>query len=278
MSEWITTFIEAIPTFRIPTRNRPSALAAAIREASRTITNQTAVIQQLTAAGLEATSTSRLLSLSRALQTEGLSPLGRETTQLLTHSTTATIQQMEAIFGRDRLNAPSGWSEATSRVAGLTKPVTGPQVAAALSEITAAVQKAHQTLACREQKTVTNDLRSVLIARGYTVHLAEAHAHHTNRMKVKKGEHVIAARIADTGALELDLAGFEAGQCTVEREAIVHELEQRGYQLRIGQRVVHNRREGGELVKTIEKEFHEMDERLRRLNLAKAQRSRRVRR
>jgi len=262
MSESTTAFIEAIAAFLISTCHRPSVLATALREQSGAIFTQPVVMEQIQAKGLEATQATRLLSFNRALQTPQLNALGSETMKGLTPSTVATLRALEA----------------TVTTGQLAPPMTQRQITSALSEMKTAVQRAHQTLALTEQKTVTNDLRSVLAARGYTVRLAESEAGRMKLIRAKKGEHVVAARIADTGTLELDLAGFEAGQCSQEREAIVHELEQRGYQIRIGQSVVHNRREGGEIVKTIEKEFQGIDDRLRRLNLAKAQQSRRLRR
>ena len=262
MSEKSKISIKAIPVSLLSTLHRSSVLGNAIQTLGNKISTQVAAIEQMTANGFLASSTTQLLSLARALKTPELSQLGGETVNRLTPSTRSTLQNLEATLDTGRL----------------TQTVAAEQITSALNEMTQAVRSAHQTLAKQEQRTITDDLRSVLVTRGYTVRIGETLAGRMRLLRAKRGEHVVAARIADMGTLELDLAGFEAGKCTQERQAIVEQLEQRGYQIQINQRVVHNRREGGEIVKEIEKEFQEIDEHLRRLNLAKAQRSRRVRR
>lgn len=262
MSEKSKISLKAIPVSWLSTLYRSSVLGDAIRVLGREISTQVAASKQMTMNGHLASSTTQLLSLQRALKTPDLSSLGGETVKRLTPSTIATLQNLESTLATGRL----------------TQTVAAEQITSALNEMTQAVRTAHQTLAEREQRIITDDLRSVLAARGYTVRIEASLAGRMRLLRAKMGEHVVAARIADTGTLELDLAGFEAGKCTQERQAIVSKLEQRGYQIQINQRVVHNRREGGEIVKNIEKEFHQIDERLRRLKLAKAQRARRVRR
>ena len=254
MSEKSKISLKAIPISLLSTLYRSSVLGKAIRAIGREVSTQVAASENL------ASATTQLLSLQRALKTPELSQLGDETVTRLTPSTRSTLQHLEATLTTGRL----------------TQTVAAEQITSALNELTQAVRTAHHTLAEREQRTITDDLRSVLAARGYTVRIKEPTASRMRLIRAKRGEHVVAARIASTGTMELDLAGFEAIKCTQERQAIVEQLEGRGYQIQINQRVVHNRREGGEVVKAIEKEFQEIDERFRRLNLAKAQRSRRV--
>jgi hypothetical protein len=261
MSELSKIRIKAISS-SLSALYRSSVLGNAIRTMGREIATQVAATKQMTANGLSASCTTQLLSLNRALKTAELSQLDCETVKQLTPSTVATLQHLQGALDTGRL----------------TQTVTAGQITSALKEMTSAVQTAHHTLAKQEQKTITDDLRSVLSARGYSVHIKESLAGRMRLIRAKRLEHVVAVRIADTGTLELDLAGFEAGKCTQERQAIVEQLEQRGYQIQIEQQVVHNRREGGEIVKAIEEEFHQIDERFRRLNLAKAQRNQRVRR
>ena len=262
MSELSKSFIKAIPFSLLSTVYRSSVLGNAIRAIGREIATQVAATKQMTANGLLASCTTQLISLNRALKIPELSQLDCETLKQLTPSTVATLQHLQGAIDTGRL----------------TKTVTAGQITSALNEMTTAVQTAHQTLAKQEQRTVTDDLRSVLANRGYTVHIKESLAGRMRLIRARRKENVVAARITDTGTLELDLAGFEAGKCTQERQAIIEQLEQRGYQIHIDQQVVHNRREGGEIVKAIEDEFQEIDERFRRLNLAKAQRNLRVRR
>jgi len=241
---------------------RSSVLGNALRAIGREIATQVATTKQMTAESLSTSCTTQLLSLNRALNTPELSQLGGETVKRLSPSTIATLQNLDSTLSTGRL----------------TQTVTAGKITEALNEMTSAIKTAHKTLAKQEQRTITDDLRSVLSARGYSVHMKESLAGRMRLIRAWRKENVVAARIADTGTLELDLAGFEAGKCTEERQAIVEQLQERGYQVEIHQRVVHNRREGGEIVKAIEEEFQEIDERFRRLNLAKAQRSRRVRR
>ncbi|MFQ6043310.1 MAG: hypothetical protein ACE5PV_20855 [Candidatus Poribacteria bacterium] len=262
MSELIKISIKAIPVSLLSTLCRSSVLGNVMRTLGREIATQVAATKQMTANELPVSCTTQLISLNRALKTLKLSQLGGETVNRLTPSTVATLRTLERSLDTGRL----------------TQTVTAGQITSALNEMTSAVQTAHKTLAKQEQRTITDDLRSVLVARGYTVQMKESLAGRMRLIRAKRREHVVAARIAEKGTLELDLAGFEAGKCTEERQAIVEQLQERGYQVEINQRVVHNRREGGEIVKAIEEEFQEIDERFRRLNLAKAQRSRRVRR
>jgi len=262
MSEKSKISIKAIPVSSLSTLYRSSVLVDVIRAIGSEISTQLAASEQMTRSEHLAASTTQLLSLERALKTPELSQLGCETVKRLTPSTVDTLQNLEATLATGRL----------------TQSVAAEQITSALNELTKAVRTAHHTLAEQEQRTITDDLRSILAARGYTVRIKESTASRMRLISAKRGEHVVAARIADTGTLELDLAGFGAGKCTQERQAIVEQLEQRGYQTHIAQQIVHNRREGGEIVQAIEKEFQAIDERFRRLNLAKAQRSRRVRR
>jgi hypothetical protein len=262
MSEWITAFIEAIPASQIATRHRSAVLGTAIGEIGRAISSQIEAIEQIQPSGLQTSTTTRLLSLHQSLKQQDLSPLDGETAKRLTPQTTEAIQNLEATL-------------ASGRLAGTITPA---QVDVALKDLTSAVQSAHQTLALQEQETATNHLHSVLSTRGYTVRISEAEAGPARLIRAKKGEQVIAARVADTGTLEMDMAGFEPEKCTQERSAIVGQLQRRGYQIRLAKQVVHNRREGGEIVKAIEKSFQETEDRLRRLNLARAQKSRRQRR
>jgi len=262
MSEKSKISLKVIPVSLLSTLYRASVLGKAIRAIGREVSTQVAASEQMTASENLASATTQLLSLQRALKTPELSQLGDETVMRLIPSTRSTLQHLEATLATGRL----------------TQNVAAEQITSALNELTKAVRTAHHTLAEQEQRTITDDLRSVLAARGYTVRTGKSNASRIRLLHAKMGEHVVAASIANTGTLDLDLAGFEAGKCTQERQAIVELLEQRGYQIQLNQRVVHNRREGGEVVKAIEKEFHQIDERFRRLNLAKAQRSRRLQR
>jgi len=261
MSEFIKASINAIPKFSVSTLSRSSVLGEIIHELSRAIASQAETMQKISASGLDTLSATRLIALDSALQTEKLEQLASETQKRLTPSTVTTIQNLKA-------KVTTGQQ--------LTQNLTQARIKSALSEMTSAIQTAHQTLAQKEQRVVTDDLCSILTARGYKVQLKEASAGQTKWIRAKKGEYVVAAQVPNTGTLELDMAGFESGKCTEERKAIVQKLSQLGYQIGINRRTVHNRREGGPIVKEIERRFQEFDDQLRRLKLAKAQRTHRL--
>jgi hypothetical protein len=149
------------------------------------------------------------------------------------------------------------------------------QVTSAIKDMTSTIQQAHQALAFREQKTICDDISSILLSRGYTIRVEEIQA--TRLIRAKKNDLVISARVANDGTMEMDMAGFEPGKCTQERETIIQQLNNQGYLIDVQQQTIHNRRDGGVIVKEIEKQFKEIDDRFRRLNLARAQQSRKIR-
>lgn len=261
MSELIKASINAVPTSAVSTYNRPSVLGNIIQKMSRAIASQVAM-QEFSASELDFRSTTRLIALDSALQTDKLSQLTSETKKRLTTSTMTTIQNIKAEVSTGQL----------------TQAVTQTQLKSALSEMTSAIQTAHQMLAREEQRVVTDDLCSIFTSRGYTVRVKDADVGKTKWIRAKKGEHVVAAQVPNTGTLKLDMAGFESGKCTEERKAIVQQLSQRGYQIGINRKIVHNRREGGTIVQEIERHFQEADDKLRRLKLAKAHSKRRLKR
>jgi len=280
MSERIKASIRANPTSPAATYNRTSVLgdiivklagviasqvkivsSSAIDTSSKlagAIASQANTIEQFSSTNLDLCSATRLMTLHRALQTQNLSQLGSETQRILAPSTINTIESLENSLGNGQLS----------------QTLTQIQLSSALKDMTKAVQKAHQVLALREQKEMRDDLCSIFKDRGYTVRIEGIETGQSIWIRAKKAEQVIAARIADNGTFDMDMAGFKAGKCTQERETIVQQLEGHGYQVHIDQRVAHNRRDGGSIVREIEKGFQQIDDRLRRLNLAKAQRSR----
>ena len=269
MSELIKASINAVPKSAVSTYNRPSVLGNIIQKMSRAIASQVETMQEFSGYELDFSSATRLIALDMALQNDTLSQLSSETQKLLSSQAMNTIQNLRAIVSTGQL---------TQAPMKLAQAVTNTQLKSALSEMTSTIQTAHQNLAQKEQRVVTQDLCSILTARGYTVRVKEVDAGKTKSLRAKKGESVVAAQIPNTGTLKLDMAGFESGKCTQEREAIVQQLSQRGYQIGIEQRTVHNRREGGAIVQEIERHFQEADDKLRRLNLAKARSKRRLKR
>jgi len=200
-----------------------------------------------------------LITLNRSLQTQELYYLGNDVQRNLIPSTIGTINTIES-----NINAGK-----------MMHTLNKAQVTSAIKDMTSTIQQAHQTLALNEQKTICDDISSILSSRGYTTRIEEIQA--IRLIRAKKDDLVIAARVANDGTMEMDMAGFEPGKCTQESESIMQQLKTQGYQIDVQQQYVHNRRDGGAIVKEIEKQFKDIDDRFRRLNLAKVQQSRKIR-
>lgn len=253
MSELLRARITAIPKFAASTSQRPSLLGEMIGKMARTLASQVEAMARISASGLEPSSAVRLMALNRALRSPKLSQLGEETTRRLSRSTARVIEGIEKI------------------AAGGPASVTRSQIGRALSEMMSAVRSAHRTLARMEQGAIADELSSVLSSRGYTVRMRQIGDE--SLLRAKKGENVVVAKVTGSGTMEMDMAGFVEGECSKERREIIRELEARGYRMKVERRVVHNLRRGGALVEEVERRLQEVEEQLKRLNLAKAQRS-----
>lgn len=273
MSESTRHIFRAIPS-GVSTFSRPSVLSTlikqmadtvasqietSVKQMTNTVISQIEVSERINASRTDLCSATRLITLNRSLQTQELYSLGNEVQRNLIPSTITTINAMES-----NINAGK-------TISSLNKN----HVASAIKDLTSTIQQAHQTLAFKEQKTICDDISSILSNHGYTIRIEEMQA--TRLVRAKKGDLVVAARVKNDGTMEMDMAGFEPGKCTQERESIIQQLNTQGYQIDVQQQTIHNRRAGGTIVGEIEKQFKEIDDRFRRLNLARAQQSRKIR-
>ncbi len=258
MSEAIRGIFKAIPS-GVSAFSRSSVLSTLIKQMADSVASQIQASGQISGSRIDLCSATRLITLNRSLQTQELYCLGNEVQRNLTPSTISTISNFEANISADKIIHTLNKTQMTS----------------AIKDITSTIQQAHQTLAFKEQKVICDDISSILSNRGYTIRVEEIQA--TRLIRAKKGDLAIAARIANDGIMEMDMAGFEPGKCTQERESIIQQLNNQGYLIDVQQQSVHNRRDGGTIVKEIEKQFKKIDDRLRRLNLARAQQSRKIR-
>ena len=265
MSEYLKTRIKATPSSTLSACMLSSLLGKLIREVAKAMVSQAEKMSKISASkisasGVDLTSATKLISLNKALQNPRLSQLRSETWKRLNPSTVQTIADMEEVAtGRSK------------------KRLSKDKLDQALSEISSAVRSAHHTIAEMERRSLTDHLSSLLTTRGYSVEIRNLKG--MNLLRAKKGENLIVARISKAGTMEMDMAGFNPGECSKERMEIMKELERKGYQIQIDQTVVHNLKRGGALVDEVERSFQEIEDQIRRLNLAKAQHSRlRIRR
>jgi len=236
-----------------------SQIEVSVKQMTNTVASKIEASEQINASRMDLCSVTRLITLNRSLQTQELYCLGNEVQRNLIPSTISTINAMES-----NINAGK-----------MMHTLNKAQVTSAIKDMTSTIQQAHQALAFREQKTICDDISSILLSRGYTIRVEEIQA--TRLIRAKKNDLVISARVANDGTMEMDMAGFEPGKCTQERETIIQQLNNQGYLIDVQQQTIHNRRDGGVIVKEIEKQFKEIDDRFRRLNLARAQQSRKIR-
>jgi len=258
MSESTRSIFRVTP-LGVSAYSRPSVLGALIKQMADTVASQINTSEQISASRADLCSTTRLITLNRSLQTQELYCLGNEVRRNLIPSTINTINTIES-----NINAGK-----------IIHNISKAYITSAIKDITSSVQQAHQTLAFKEQNTICDDISSILSNHGYTIRVEEMKA--TRLVRAKKGDLVVAARVKNDGTMEMDMAGFEPGKCTQERESIIQQLNNQGYQIDIQQQTIHNRRDGGTIVREIEKQFKEIDDRFRRLNLARAQQSRKIR-
>jgi hypothetical protein len=221
---------------------------------------QRAYLQQIQQAGLDISSTAKLTALNQALKTESFSPLLNRAMPNISQSTINTVNSLEMLSIGNMPNIK----------------ISQADISNALSDLTNGVQIANESFMIEEQKRVVDDLNIVLHNRGYEIQNQTLPSKEI-WVKASKGDKVLAAKVHPSSEMALDLAGFHPGECTEERKAIMADMEKLGYQFNIKKQIAHNRRDGGEIIKHINKEFARIDDRLQRLNLAKSNQSRRMR-
>jgi frataxin-like iron-binding protein CyaY len=221
---------------------------------------QRASIQKFQQAGLDVSSTAKLTGLNQALKTESLSPLLNRTMPNISQSTIDTISSLERFSIGNTPNIK----------------ISQADISNALSDLTNGVQIANEAIMIEEQKKVVDDLNIVLHNRGYEIQNQTLPSKEI-WVKANKGDKVLAAKVHPSSEMAIDLAGFHPGECTEERKAIMADMEKLGYQFDIKKQIAHNRRDGGEIIKHINKEFSKLDERLSRMRLVKTTNSRRMR-
>jgi len=234
-------------------------LGAEMRKLNKSLSANARWQDSIQNSGFDVQTAARLTVLSGALKSEQLRLLKDETIQLMAPSTASVISNLT-----------------TSQV--LDKTITQRDMSLALSDLTGCVQRAHDTITVREQQKIKTDIGVVMQKRGYTIQSQPVAAEKRILVKAQKDDFVIAARINAKSGVDFDFAGFRPGKCTEERKAVISELEAMGYKFINQKQVIHNRREGGTIVREIEQGFSDLDEHLRRLNIAKMTESKRVRR
>jgi len=251
MSETIRASVSAVKS---TTRQLSTLLGSAIHRLGGAILTQSELLGNLVASHIDPTSVARLLVLHDVLEMPELSSFGSEVALQLKPTTVATLGQLDTLVSTGQV----------------TSALTSARVNAALRDLTTSTQTTYQKMVQRETQQVGADLRAILDSRGYRVDVIPASAGQMMWLRATRAEHVVAAQLGASGTLELDFAGFDSGDCTKERGAIIEQLAQRGYTINVESTIAHNRRDGGSVLQTIEQGFASIDDQLRRLNLAKA--------
>lgn len=230
-----------------------------IRKLNKSLSANTRWQNSIQSAGFDIQTAARLTVLNHALQSESLKPLRDDTIQLIAPSTARVINTIDTGQALD-------------------KTITQSDISIALSDLTDCVQKAHDNITVREQQKIRADIDVVLQKRGYITQMQPIPLEKRILVKAQKDDLVIAARINAKSDVNFDFAGFRPGKCTEERKAVISELRDLGYVFTNQKQVIHNRREGGEIIREIEKGFSNLDDHLSRLNIAKTAQTKRVRR
>jgi len=128
------------------------------------------------------------------------------------------------------------------------------EISTALGDITQAVKKAHTDMANTERDIVKEKMISVLSGEGYDVSLKTKQTELLLRGKHKDLSIVVS--LGCSGAVEIDLAGFEGSTCATQLTKLKQGLRNEGIELEVIETVHHGKRDGGSLIKKLKHDEH----------------------
>jgi hypothetical protein len=118
----------------------------------------------------------------------------------------------------------------------------------ATSHLTAALDTTVDLLRSDERRITAAALQTALTKLGYTVQPSSVGECVTG-IAAYRDDHVIAAAVADGGAVEIDTAGLSGGSCAEPLSALDDALRDLGVELRIERRIDHGDSNGGTLIR-----------------------------